>query len=194
MVNDTSKIKAMYERNNLHIAELAHQLVQNLKYEMYKFRHCNLTPRPETKKGVDNSQKQINEMKRKEAEHKKNATELLKQYEKSCAAQKIEVIQKNDNSKFQGVKLREEILGLVDTELPGLFGEVTRLTQKDAIKDAITVYKEWISYLLSKTKNYSPQVRPISFFSDAHRAQPKSMKSLKYSSTFNKTVILLLLR
>lgn len=50
-----------------------------------------IVPRPATKKSVESAQKQINDFKKKESDHLKNAIELQKQYEKSCAAQKISV-------------------------------------------------------------------------------------------------------
>jgi hypothetical protein len=42
IVNDTSKVKALYERNNLHLAEIAHLFVHNLKYEMWVHRYLFL--------------------------------------------------------------------------------------------------------------------------------------------------------
>jgi len=130
-------LKIAYEKNNVHLAEAASNLVQNVKYEA-----------PNLKKSMEQHQKQIQDLHRKGIEHLRNANDFKLQYEKACKDMKI-----------KGDDLRKELEGLVD-ELPNLFSEVVLLTQKSLFGDAVQFYKSWVSFIARATqkKETEPQL------------------------------------
>ncbi|KAL6053156.1 CDK5 regulatory subunit-associated protein 3 [Balamuthia mandrillaris] len=122
-----------YEHNLLYLGEASQLLISNVKYEL-----------PSLKKKLDRSQKQMEELERKEVEYNKGALENRKKYEQECADIGIE-----------GKNVREELQQLV-SELPNLLAEVVATIQRDdRMAQACNLYKAFAEY----TFNFAGQGR-----------------------------------
>lgn len=124
-MQDWDKIVQMYKRDNVYLGELASMLISLANFEI-----------PSHKKKIEQSQKQISDLNRKEKDWEKNVKTYEKRYERLCEEYSIE-----------GKDVRNELLDLV-LKLPSLLDHVASLVQQKEIEDSIHIYEAFIGYIL----------------------------------------------
>jgi hypothetical protein len=124
---DWQAILALYHKDNVHLAEAAQIMVQNVQYEV-----------PALRKIVQNCVKQQQELHRKEGEYKRSGEEFKARYAKECAKLGIE-----------GKQVRQELLQRSEC-LPALYLEMAQALRGDEIRKACALYEAFVEYATEK--------------------------------------------
>ncbi len=139
-----------YEHNNLYMAELASQMIQNVKYEI-----------PALRKTLSKCQKSIDEWNRKEREWTKNVALYERKLAQECEQLGIEnpqsyhdVIMETSNGSrgiesddYMGQYLETEVYNMAMRELPSFYGQVQHCSHDDNLWLALDFYCAFISFL-----------------------------------------------
>eukprot|EP00281_Chroomonas_sp_CCMP1168_P027564 CAMPEP_0206243400 /NCGR_PEP_ID=MMETSP0047_2-20121206/17587_1 /ASSEMBLY_ACC=CAM_ASM_000192 /TAXON_ID=195065 /ORGANISM="Chroomonas mesostigmatica_cf, Strain CCMP1168" /LENGTH=268 /DNA_ID=CAMNT_0053668517 /DNA_START=25 /DNA_END=828 /DNA_ORIENTATION=+ len=120
---DWEAILRLYDKDNVHLAEAAQVLYQNVQYEV-----------PALRKVVTNCQKQQQEMHRKEAQYNKVLGEYRERYQKECSKLGI-----------KGKDVRSELLEK-SKDLPNIYKSVLESVKTSDMAAARDVYCAFVRY------------------------------------------------
>ena len=132
-------ILALYHKDNVHLAEAAQVLAQNVQFEI-----------PAIQKMIQQCTRQQQELHRKENEYKRGAGEYKARFEAECLKLGIE-----------GGNLMKELLKRSE-ELPKLYLEMIETAKSDEIRRACDLYACYVRYITEKDselKDLLPSLR-----------------------------------
>ncbi|KAJ1485857.1 hypothetical protein T484DRAFT_2391319 [Baffinella frigidus] len=124
---DWQAILALYHKDNIHLAEAAQIMVQNVQFEV-----------PALRKIVQNCVKAQQELHRKEGEYKRGAEEFRTRYAKECAKLGI-----------QGKEVKKELLQRSEC-LPSLYLEMAEALRSEQVAKACALYASFVEYSTPK--------------------------------------------
>lgn len=128
-------ILAMYHKDNVHLAEAAMILNQNVQFEI-----------PALRKIVQNSLKQQQELHRKEGEYKRGSDDYKQRYEREC--QKLGI---------EGVQVKKELLKRSEV-LPQLYLSMIEAAKSESMREATELY---VGYYAYNTKDSSKTLETL---------------------------------
>lgn len=135
-MKDWQEITRLYEKDSVYLAEAAHLLMRNVKYDI-----------PDLKQQISKGTHIQEECDRKEAEYIKSAEEARKRYSQMCKQIGI-----------PGEKIKHEILALLK-ELPGEFDKIAEKAK--TLQGARQLYMDFLSFTLEEDCNCLPMLKYI---------------------------------
>ncbi|XP_042863658.1 CDK5 regulatory subunit-associated protein 3-like [Penaeus japonicus] len=135
-MKDWQEITRLYEKDSVYLAEAAHLLMRNVKYDI-----------PDLKAQIAKGKQIQEDCDRKEKEYVKSAEEARKRYAQMCKQIGI-----------PGEKIKHEILALLK-ELPGEFAEIAEKTKN--LQSARQLYMDFLTFTLEEDVSCLPLLKYI---------------------------------
>ncbi|EKX48376.1 hypothetical protein GUITHDRAFT_136881 [Guillardia theta CCMP2712] len=151
-------ILSLYHKDNVHLAEAAQVLAQNVQFEI-----------PAIQKMIQQCTRQQQELHRKENEYKRGAGEYKARFEAECLKLGIE-----------GGNLMKELLKRSE-ELPKLYLEMIETAKSDEIRRACELYVCYVRYITEKDSELKDLLPSLSKITQEPLPSLQQMESIAFA-------------